>query len=137
MREDLPDIVENALQLWGRSDVQLALEITERSLVTDPRHSFGILSRIRDLGVKIPIDDFGTGYSCLAYFKEIPAYELMIHSSLVQSMITVSTLADIYSLIIALAHRFGLSVVPEGGEDSATLELTRGRHCDIVRGPPT
>src|SRR3546814_20686381 len=81
MREDLPDIVENALQLWGRSDVQLALEITERSLVTDPRHSFGILSRIRDLGVKISIDDFGTGYSCLAYFKDIPADELKIDRS--------------------------------------------------------
>src|SRR5690606_7333122 len=69
-RQDLPDIVENALQLWGKSDVQLVLEITERSLVADPHHSFGILSRIRDLGVKISIDDFGTGYSCLAYFKD-------------------------------------------------------------------
>src|SRR3546814_13902507 len=107
MREDLPDIVENALQLWGRSDVQLALEITERSLVTDPRHSFGILSRIRDLGVKISIDAFGTGYSCLAYFTDIPADELTIDSSFVQGMLTDTASADIASLIIDLAHRFG------------------------------
>ena len=60
-RDDLPDLVENALQLWGTPDVQLVLEITERSLVADPTRSFGILSRIRDLGVKVSIDVCGTG----------------------------------------------------------------------------
>jgi len=77
-REDLPDVVENALQLWGDPNVQLVLEITERSLVSDPARSFHVLSRIRELGARISIDDFGTGYSCLAYFKDIPADELKI-----------------------------------------------------------
>ena len=87
-QDDLPDLVENALKLWAAPDVQLVLEITERSLVMDPRHSFRILSRIRDLGVKISIDDFGTGYSCLAYFKDIPADELKIDKSFVPGMLT-------------------------------------------------
>jgi diguanylate cyclase (GGDEF)-like protein len=134
MRDDLPDIVENALQLWGKSEVGLVLEITERSLVTDPKHSFSILSRIRDLGVKISIDDFGTGYSCLAYFKDIPADELKIDRSFVRNLATDTASADIASLIIDLAHRFGLSVVAEGVEDQPTLELLRERHCDVVQG---
>ena len=133
-REDLPDIVENAMQLWGRSEVQLVLEITERSLVADPQHAFRILSRIRDLGVKISIDDFGTGYSCLAYFKDIPADELKIDKSFVQGMLTDPASADIASLIIDLAHRFGLSVVAEGVENAETLALLRERHCDVVQG---
>ena len=133
-REDLPDIVENALQLWGRSEVQLVLEITERSLVADPQHAFKVLTRIRDLGVKISIDDFGTGYSCLAYFKDIPADELKIDRSFVQNMLTDPASADIASLIIDLAHRFGLSVVAEGVEDAETLALLRERHCDVVQG---
>jgi len=133
-RQDLPDIVENALQLWGKSDVQLVLEITERSLVADPQHAFRILSRIRELGVKISIDDFGTGYSCLAYFKDIPADELKIDKSFVQSMLTDPASADIASLIIDLAHRFGLSVVAEGVENDETLALLRERHCDVVQG---
>jgi EAL domain-containing protein (putative c-di-GMP-specific phosphodiesterase class I) len=133
-QDDLPDLVENALSLWGTPDVQLVLEITERSLVMDPRHSFRILSRIRDLGVKISIDDFGTGYSCLAYFKDIPADELKIDKSFISGMLIDATCADITSLIIDLAHRFGLHVVAEGVEDEETLEALRQRNCDIVQG---
>jgi len=74
-QHDLPDLVDNAMKLWGRDDIQLVLKITERSLM-DARHSFEVLSRIRALGAKVSIDDFGTGYSCLAYFKNIPVDEL-------------------------------------------------------------
>ncbi|QNP39450.1 putative bifunctional diguanylate cyclase/phosphodiesterase [Lysobacter solisilvae (ex Woo and Kim 2020)] len=133
-QDDLPDLVENALNLWATPDVQLVLEITERSLVMDPRHSFRILSRIRDMGVKISIDDFGTGYSCLAYFKDIPADELKIDRSFVSGMLIDATCADITSLIIDLAHRFGLHVVAEGVEDEETLEALRVRNCDVVQG---
>ncbi len=133
-RHDLPDLVDNALQLWGRGDVQLVLEITERSLVADPRHGFAILSRIRDLGVKISIDDFGTGYSCLAYFKDIPADELKIDRSFVRGLLEDPACADITSLVIDLAHRFGLSVVAEGVEDEATLQALARLGCDVAQG---
>jgi len=133
-RDDLPDMVENALHLWGDPRVQLVLEITERSLVTDPDRSFRIMSRIRELGARISIDDFGTGYSCLAYFKHIPADELKIDRSFVQGMTTDPANADIAALIIDLAHRFGLSVVAEGVEDAETFEMLRQRGCDVVQG---
>jgi diguanylate cyclase (GGDEF)-like protein len=133
-RHDLPDLVENALNLWGRDHVQLVLEITERSLVSDPIHCFRILSRIREMGVRISIDDFGTGYSCLAYFKDIPADELKIDRSFVSALLTEPASADITWLIIDLAHRFGLSVVAEGVEDEYTLQALAGRGCDIVQG---
>jgi diguanylate cyclase (GGDEF)-like protein len=133
-QDDLPDLVENALKLWEAPDVQLVLEITERSLVMDPRHSFRILSRIRDLGVQISIDDFGTGYSCLAYFKDIPADELKIDKSFVAGLLIDASCADITALIIDLAHRFGMSVVAEGVEDEETLDALIRRNCDVVQG---
>jgi len=133
-RHDLPDLVENALHLWGSDNIQLVLEITERSLVADPKHSFKILSRIRDLGVKISIDDFGTGYSCLAYFKDIPADELKIDRSFVSGLLNDPACADITSLIIDLAHRFRLSVVAEGVEDEATFLALLQRGCDVIQG---
>ena len=49
-------------------------------------------------------------------------------------MLTDPASADIASLIIDLAHRFGLSVVAEGVEDAETLALLRERHCDVVQG---
>ena len=40
----------------------------------------------------------------------------------------------IVSLIIDLAHKFGLSVVAEGAEDPATLAALQKLHCDKVQG---
>jgi EAL domain-containing protein (putative c-di-GMP-specific phosphodiesterase class I) len=131
---DLPELVESALKLWGREHVQLALEITERSLVAAPERSFRILSRIRELGVKISIDDFGTGYSCLAYFRNIPADELKIDKNFVSGLLEDPACVEIASVIIDLAHRFGLSVVGEGVEDEATMAALKERHCDLAQG---
>ncbi len=134
IQHDLPDLVESSLRIWGNERIKLTLEITERSLVNDPKHSFRILSKLRELGVKISIDDFGTGYSCLAYFKDIPADELKIDKSFVSRLLTDTASADIASLIIDLAHRFGLTVVGEGVEDEATLLALRQRRCDVLQG---
>ena len=133
-RHDLPELVENALSLWGGDDTRLVLEITERSLVADYRHSSAVLSRIRALGVRISIDDFGTGYSCLAYFRDIPADELKIDRSFVLGLLHDTASADITTLIIDLAHRFGMSVVGEGVEDEATFQALAQMGCDTVQG---
>jgi EAL domain-containing protein (putative c-di-GMP-specific phosphodiesterase class I) len=132
-QRELPDLVENALRLWGNEKTQLVLEITERSLM-DREQGFDALRQIRALGVKIAIDDFGTGYSCLAYFKDIPADELKIDKSFVAEMLTDQASADITSLIIDLAHRFKLSVSAEGVEDEATLAALKTIGCDVAQG---
>ena len=132
-QRDLPELVENALQLWGKDEVRLVLEITERSLM-DRARALDILGRIRALGVRISIDDFGTGYSCLAYFKNIPADELKIDQSFVAGLLSDTASADITSLIIELAHRFDLAVVAEGVEDAATFALLKSGGCDIAQG---
>lgn len=133
-QHDLPELVHSALKLWGSEYVQLTLEITERSLVKDPKHSFKILTQLRELGVKISIDDFGTGYSCLAYFKDIPADELKIDQSFVFNLLSDNASADITWLIIDLAHRFGLNVVAEGVENVATLRVLQQHRCDVLQG---
>jgi len=133
-QHDLPELVENAMKLWGKEHVQLALEITERSLVATPEQSFRLLSKIRELGVKVSIDDFGTGYSCLAYFRNIPADELKIDKSFVTSLLSDPACAELCSVIIDLAHRFGLSVVGEGVEDEPVAGALRQRGCDVAQG---
>ena len=130
---DLPNLVDNALKLWGHDDHRLVLEITERSLM-DSQHSFGILSSIREMGVKVSIDDFGTGYSCLAYFKDIPVDELKVDRSFVSGLLTEPASAHVSTLIIDLAHRFGLSVAAEGVEDVDTLQVLRRSGCDSAQG---
>ncbi len=133
IHNDLLELAENAMRLWGKDHVQLVLELTERSLM-DRDKGLQMLHQLRKLGVKISIDDFGTGYSCLAYFKNIPADELKIDHSFVSALLTDPGSVDITTLIIDLAHRFELSVVAEGVEDQPTLELLKARGCDIAQG---
>jgi len=130
---DLPEMVQNALQLFGSDSLRPMIEITERSLMVGDR-ALTQLHRIRDLGVRVSIDDFGTGYSCLAYFHKVPASELKIDKSFVSRLLTDTASADITMLIIDLAHRFGLDVVAEGVEDQATMDKLHGAGCDVVQG---
>lgn len=130
---DLPEMVQNALQLFGSDALRPMIEITERSLMVGDR-ALTQLHRIRDLGVRVSIDDFGTGYSCLAYFHKVPASELKIDKSFVSRLLTDTASADITMLIIDLAHRFGLDVVAEGVEDQATMDKLQSAGCDVVQG---
>ncbi len=133
IQQDLADLAQNAMSLWGSDHIQLVMELTERSLM-DREKGLEMLHQLRKLGVRISIDDFGTGYSCLAYFKNIPADELKIDQSFVSALLTDPGSVDITTLIIDLAHRFGLSVVAEGVEDQLTFELLKARGCDIAQG---
>ena len=130
----LPKTIAAMLEHYHVPAHLLCIELTESAVMTDPHRSLDILAQIFALGVHISIDDFGTGYSSLAYLKQLPIDELKIDRSFVQHMTTNNADATIVRSTINLAHSFGLSVVAEGVEDVATLELLSTLHCDLAQG---
>jgi len=60
--------------------------------------------------------------------------ELKIDRSFVRDVAVDGSDLAIVRSTIDLAHNLGLSVVAEGVEDDATLELRRGFGCDRVQG---
>jgi diguanylate cyclase len=60
---EFPAFIENKLIEYTLPATMLCLEITESSLMKDPKFSLKVLKHLNDLGVSIAIDDFGTGYS--------------------------------------------------------------------------
>ncbi|MDA3912988.1 bifunctional diguanylate cyclase/phosphodiesterase [Oleiagrimonas sp.] len=133
LQPDLSELVEHAMHLWGKDHIKLVLEISERTLMDRDRGRDNLM-QLRNLGLRISIDDFGTGYSCLAYFKNIPADELKIDKSFVGALLTDNASEDITTLIINLAHRFGLTVVGEGVENERTLDMLENLGCDVAQG---
>jgi diguanylate cyclase len=130
----LPDQIAELLHQWSVPASSLIVEATESTIMANPTRAMGIVTRLRDMGVRISIDDFGTGYSSLAYLKRFPVDELKVDRSFVMDMHTDDNDAAIVRATIDLAHNLGLRVVAEGVENRTTLELLRELGCDSAQG---
>jgi diguanylate cyclase (GGDEF)-like protein len=130
----LPERVSAALRRHNIPAGMLTVEVTESSILGDPRRAGQILHELRQEGVRIAVDDFGTGYSSLAYLQRLDLDELKIDRSFVQSMCLVARDDVLVRSIIELAHNLGLSVVAEGVEASIQVDRLRELSCDAAQG---
>ena len=132
--ERIPLTISNALEKWSIPAKTLTLELTESSIMSDPKFAISILSKLDKMGVTLSIDDFGTGHSSLTYLKELPVDELKIDRSFIKNITHDSNDDAIVRAILMLAHHMNLSVVAEGVEDLETLNKLQELGCDIVQG---
>ena len=126
--------VARLLEAYDVPAHRLQLELTENTIMRDPTRSLGVLSELRDLGVRLAVDDFGTGYSSLSYLKHLPVTELKIDRSFVMQMTTDESDARIVQSTIDLSRNLGLRVVAEGVEDGETLSRLGEIGCHDAQG---
>jgi EAL domain-containing protein (putative c-di-GMP-specific phosphodiesterase class I) len=131
---DFATWVGAALARHGVAPNLLTFEITESSVMAEPRHSMPVLRDLHALGIQLSVDDFGTGYSSLAYLRRLPIDEIKIDRSFVQGMVTDLGDLAIVRAIIDLGHSLGLRVVAEGVEEEAARDALRAMRCDNVQG---
>ena len=129
-----PEEIESLLDLHDVGGAALTFEITESSLIVDPRTAKATMLDLRALGVSFAIDDFGTGYSSLAYLTELPVRELKVDKSFVLEMGSDSRNAVIVKSTIELARNLGLRTVAEGIEDAGMLRRMLELGCDLAQG---
>ena len=132
--ETLPQEIRQILDDYSVAPSAITLEVTESSMMANPRLAQEILNKLNALGFLTSIDDFGSGYSSLAYLKKLPATEIKIDKSFVLNMTHDESDAVIVHSTIALAHNMGYRVVAEGVENAETLELLQVLGCDVVQG---
>jgi sensor c-di-GMP phosphodiesterase-like protein len=130
----LPEEVAARLAAHGVEARHLTLEVTEGTILANPRRSGEVLAAVRALGVAVSLDDFGTGHSSLSHVKRLPVDELKIDRAFVTDLIDDPTDRAIVASIVRLAHSLDLTVVAEGVEDEAALEVLRGEGCDTAQG---
>jgi len=134
VRRDFVETVAAALAYSGFPPHDLELELTESYVMRDLPESLPRMTRIRDLGVSISIDDFGTGYSSLSYLNKLPVDSLKIDQSFLRSLQEPEGSLPVVHSIVRLAHGMNLTVVAEGVETVAELDLVRVLGCDKVQG---
>ena len=108
--------------------------MTESTLMEGSSDTIGILSDLRDPGVSLAVDDFGTGYSSLSYLKRFPLDRLKVDQSFVRDIDCDSDNLAIAGAIINLGHTLRLTVIAEGVETVAQLDLLRQHRCDQAQG---
>ncbi|MCW8807668.1 MAG: EAL domain-containing protein [Rhodanobacter sp.] len=137
-RGNLLDMVRRVLAETRLDPSALVLEITESLLLQNAAEASVNLAELRKLGVGIAIDDFGTGYSSLSYLHKLPVTALKIDQSFVCEIgmkpLDGRDEAPIIRTIIALARNLGLTVVAEGVETRAQLDLLKSLGCDGFQG---
>jgi len=130
----LDEMISATLMETGLDPEWLELEITESAIMKNAEQNAVILRKLKDMGVSLAIDDFGTGYSSLAYLKHFPISRLKIDRSFVRDITTNSDDAAIAEIIIAMAQTLKLSVIAEGVETRAQMELLSFNNCVEMQG---
>jgi EAL domain-containing protein (putative c-di-GMP-specific phosphodiesterase class I)/CHASE2 domain-containing sensor protein len=126
--------VRETLQCSRVPAERITIEVTESAAMHEPERAIAALESWRALGVSISIDDYGTGQSSLNYLQKLPATELKIDKSFVQTIESDRRNAIMVRSTIALAHELGMKVVAEGIEDEACLRLLGEMGCDTAQG---
>lgn len=126
--------IGRSLKQAGLPGDVLRIEVTE-SVLLGGRHQAGnALKQLKALGVSIAMDDFGTGYASLSYLRRFPFDVLKIDRSFVGDITEDPADCELVVASLALAHSLGLTVIAEGIETEAQLQLLRGHACDMGQG---
>ncbi len=112
----------------------LELEITESMVMHSPERMIKVLSRIKNLGVRLAIDDFGTGYSSLSQLKHFPVDTIKVDRSFIRNIPDNSEDKAIAKAIIVMGKTLCLTVVAEGVETQEQMDFLQGQACDEMQG---
>jgi EAL domain-containing protein (putative c-di-GMP-specific phosphodiesterase class I)/GGDEF domain-containing protein len=127
----------NLLQLVEKNKIdiqQIELEITETSLIDSPQAALEVLKQLKSLGFSLAIDDFGSGYSSFQYLKEMPINKLKIDRMFVQELEYNSSDQAIIQSLVAIAKNMGFSLLAEGVENKAQLDILSEKGVFITQG---
>jgi diguanylate cyclase (GGDEF)-like protein/PAS domain S-box-containing protein len=131
------DFVEQVEEIIRESDINptnLTFEITERMIVEDNLIATRVISRLRELGVRVHLDDFGTGYSALNYLQRYPIDILKIDRDFIGKIDENGESVEIIKAILNLARDLNMSVIAEGIETEYQFDLLKGLNCQFGQG---
>jgi diguanylate cyclase (GGDEF)-like protein len=133
-RGNLVAQVSDALSRSGLDARRLILEVTEGVLLEETETVLEAMASLRASGVRFSLDDFGTANSRLTYLRRFSFDIIKIDRSFVQDAVEEEGARAIVSAVLAIGRAFHLSVVAEGVERGAQLELLRAMGCELVQG---
>ncbi|NUZ10723.1 EAL domain-containing protein [Pseudoalteromonas sp. McH1-7] len=131
------DFLPHLQSLLQRHKVQpelITIELTERDMIENEEKGISVLQALKRLGVQVSLDDYGVGQTSLGRLKMLPIDELKLDKVFILKLAQSEKDQFIVNSTITLGHQLGFSVVAEGVEDKASLELLADMQCDYAQG---
>jgi predicted signal transduction protein with EAL and GGDEF domain len=129
-----PRTVARHLRQSGIPADRLILETTESELNLADRTTVANAEALRASGVYLAIDDFGAGQSSLARLARFPITHLKLDRCFLESVRLPEHDAPLIRAIIALACELEITLIVEGVETQAHLDLLRRYGCSQAQG---
>lgn len=125
---------ERIARRYGVPFPLLELELTESALAANPKKIPKVMNRLRRAGFPLSIDDFGAGYSSLNMLTDIPAGTVKLDRGFMNHSVNSEKNQALLRNIIRLCKEMGFTVVAEGVETKAQVQLLKALQCDMAQG---
>ena len=122
------------LELRAEFPDGLVIEITEQEAVEDYGALRDRLAGFLQSGVRLAIDDAGAGYSSLRHVVELSPDYLKLDRDLVSGIDQDPNRRALMRAVVAFAREVGTSVIAEGVETRAELDVLRDAEVHLVQG---
>jgi EAL domain-containing protein (putative c-di-GMP-specific phosphodiesterase class I) len=85
-------------------------------------------------GFKMAMDDFGSGYSSINLLGNLPLDVIKMDQGFFNSHLKREQNLIVVESVIKMIKKLGMTVVAEGIETEAEVDLLRSLGCDIIQG---
>ena len=134
LQKDVVGTVARILKKTGVKPHNIVLEITESFAINDMDRVLQIIKGIKELGPRIALDDFGTGYSSLNYIKQLPLDIIKVDKTFIDDIVEDEYAQAFIKLIVELSDTIDTSIIVEGVENEAQLNILKELGVDYIQG---
>jgi diguanylate cyclase (GGDEF)-like protein len=132
-RMSLPGVM-NALEAAQVAPAALVIEITEHEHITDLPRLLEAASVLRAQGLRFALDDFGDGRSSLRLWAELRPEIVKIDKYFIHGIQDEAVKVQTLKGLMRFAETFGTSLVAEGIETEAELQVVRDLGIELGQG---
>ena len=131
------DFIESVLSITNQYRInrgRLEIELTESSIFEDVDRMIEIGQAFRKCGFKMAMDDFGSGYSSINLLGNLPLDVIKMDQGFFNNNLNREQNHIVVESTINMIKKLGMTVVAEGIETEAEVEMLRTLGCDIIQG---
>lgn len=128
-----PQVLRKKLAETEIPPAMVQLEANESAL-WDPSFSPGLLTELKNIGVRLALDNFGAELAALSSLHRFPLDVVKPSRSLIKELPHREQEAIVLSAVVSVAHEMKIAVCAEGIETDDELAAVKDHGCDAAQG---